>query len=274
MPAKPTPKRSKSSSNEREALAPLVIDTWDDVLDAFLRETRPRSPERIRAALEVAIGMPGSRGDLLRGGWILRAPIRIYEEYVHGFGPARTFELLERFFGWMHRRGELTDWQRDVLYTEIDESRSAHFLTPRRSERVKELRIGTLGWEELLARFVDEHPTSIDLEGARRIERILKAELEARLGPCQTPPLGSLDTSAMLAEVIEGAANIDLPKVAATLTTMATFLRWLADVGELEPKRARLLAEELARGALMIPSLARALPTAGDRDARGRATVS
>ena len=79
-----------------------------------------------------------SWGDLVgAASWVMFAPTEVYVHHMPGYRAARTYALLDRFTRWLHDRGDITSWQRDVMRSEIDAQRGAHFCAMRGVPRLR-----------------------------------------------------------------------------------------------------------------------------------------
>jgi len=225
---------------------------WRQVAETFVAERPCSDPLTVVEVLVLVLSNATSWADLVgAGAWVQRASTEVYVHYVPGYRAARTYALLDRFTEWLHARGDLTNWQRDVIRSSIDVSRGAHGCTERGVRRVRELRYGYLAerdtkqWLRLF-----EHPVDRDL--ARRAVRLLVLQLQVQLGECAEPPLGSLDVDALLAAIV---ATVDGAPEAAErelFALLSSYYRWLGDEGHLEPRRALSLSRRLAHAALGI----------------------
>ncbi|MCA9607332.1 MAG: hypothetical protein KC619_17120 [Myxococcales bacterium] len=226
---------------------------WRQVAETFVAERPPSDPALIVEALVLVLTRVGSWADFLGGGWVHHAPTELYIRYVPGFGAARTFRLLDRLVGWLHGRGDLDDWQRDVLLTVIDDARDCRRLDRVRDARVEELRFHDYMRSALLAELAE---TLDDAEVRARLPRIvgpLVTALEAQHGPSSAPPLGSLDPEALVA-VLAASRRGDGVAEAELLALLGVFYAWLGKTGRLERTRAEDLAARLALGAMGVAS--------------------
>jgi len=225
---------------------------WGQVAETFAAERPCSDPLGVVEVLVLVLGHAHSWADLVGGGaWIQHAPTEVFVHYVPGYRAARTYALLDRFAEWLHARGDVTDWQRDVMRSSIDEHRGAHGCTERGVRRVRELCFGPhaeLLTEQWAGRFA--HPADRDL--ARRAVRLLVLQLQVQLGESSAPPLGSLDVDAMLRRVIADVDGAPEATERELFALLSSYYRWLGEEGHLHPPRARRLSRQLAHAALGI----------------------
>ncbi|MBX3270258.1 MAG: hypothetical protein KF729_08350 [Sandaracinaceae bacterium] len=236
---------------------------WRQVAETFVAERPSPAAARNVEALVILLRRVGSWTDFLGGGWVLMASRELFMSDFEGFSNARAHQLLDRVVTWLRGRGDLDDWQRDVLHTKIDEARSAYGRPTRRARHVTEYRCAPHD-REALARELDEAVADLGL-GGRFVVDLLVRQVTAQHGPSEAPPMGALDPDRVVADVLEGATNAsDRLAACALLTGCARLYGRLATSGRLEAARGRALAERFARAALCVGPLALATTTAED----------
>lgn len=219
---------------------------WRQVAETFVAERAPAQPEQTVDVLVLLLRRVGSWADFLGGGWIWCAATEVYVHYVKGYGPSRTYALIDRLAGWLHARGDLDDWSRDVLHAATDEGREAHGLEPRRPHRVRELCFDDHQRDEILASFRMSVPEQSPADVAW-VGRLVVHVCEAMHGPSHAPPLGALDPDRLVAAALSQAT----PTLAASRVGLAAaFYRWLGATERLEPARAAWVASRLEAAAL------------------------
>lgn len=225
---------------------------WRQVAETFVAERPCADPLGTVEVLVLVLGMAGSWAELVgAGAWVQLAPTELYVHYVPGYRAARTYALLDRFTVWLHARGDVTDWQRDVMRSEIDAQRAAHGCAEQGVRRVRELRFGTRA-EALTREWVRrmEHPDDRTLAG--RAVRVLVSQLHVQLGESREPPLGSLDVDALIREVVRAIDGAPDAAERELFALLSSYYRWLGDEAHLEPRRALWLSRRLAHAALGI----------------------
>jgi len=212
---------------------------------------RPCSdPLGVVEVLVLVLSLAGSWGDLVgAGAWVQLAPTEIYVHYVPGYQAARTYALLDRFTEWLHERGDITRWQRDVMRASIDAQRGAHGCTERGVRRVRELRFGVRA-EALANDWVGHFDHPDDRRLGRRALRVLIGQLHVQLGETRDPPLGSLDVDAFLAAIVASVDGAPDASERELFALLSSFYRWLGDGEHLHPPRALWISRRLAEAAL------------------------
>lgn len=220
---------------------------WRQVAETFVAENRVRDPETTVRVLVIALRRAQSWSELVAGlPWVMFATSEVYEKRVVGYGKARTLRLLDRFVCWLHDRGDLAEWPRDVLRSAIDMQRvwaglnpllprhvADHYVDPHERDRLA---------DELAARVA---PARAAL--ARSVVDYVVSELERQIGPSYALPMGALDPDVLidglLEEPIEGAHR-------EVLGLCAQLYRMLGETQRLDGERARALAQALTWVAL------------------------
>lgn len=219
---------------------------WRQVAETFVAERPSAAAAENVEVLVLVLRLAKSWADLVGGGtWLQFAGVEVYTHYVEGFDDARTYRLIERFVRWLHGRGDLTDWQRDVLVAESEERRAGRA----GGAGVRECRLGRFD----RARLAEELAAAVGDPSLRAdvIVDLLVGHVEGQLGPSDEPPMGSLDPDLVVADVMGWA--VEEPGVDAApglLSTFATLYRLLGESERLDPARANAIAARFAMAAL------------------------
>jgi len=225
---------------------------WRQVAETFVAERPTRSPDLIVHVLVIALRFARSWAELVGGGdWIQAAAREVFMHDVAGFRDQRTHRLLDRFTSWLHGRGDIDDWQRDVMYSEIDRMRDAYGHPFQRTSRVTELRFDARRREALISAFATtiEDPVLRDM-AAPTVEWVV-THVELELGACSAPPMGCVNADRMIRDVLSvpgGAGAADR----ALFLNASLFYRWLGAHAHLERSRADAIAARFASAAMGV----------------------
>lgn len=225
--------------------------SWRDAAEALVAEQPSTCPDLLVDVLCLVLES-GSWGDFLTGRWIGLASTRVYTAYVPGFSDARTHQLLDRFVGWLHARGDLDGWQRDVLYGEIDRARAAHGRPPKRPTRVVEHVLCGLDHDRVLEEFAATLEDPVHQDMAPSAVRVLVSHLQDQHGTSRHYPAGSLDPAPMIDGVLgelDGSTDAQMA-YRDLLFLVGAFYRWLGATGRLERSRAERIAASFAAAVL------------------------
>jgi len=223
---------------------------WRQVAETYVSERPCADPEIVVEVLVIVLRHAHSWGDLVgAASWVRFASREVYVQYVPGFRAARTYQLLDRFTCWLHARGDIDDWQRDVMRSEIDAMRGASGCAERGVPRVRELGFG-FDAERIVDAWVRTPEVEPHRERARSAIRVLESQLHLQLGATDAPPLGSLSVDAMVAEVLVLSDACPAASDRVLFADLAAFYCWLAEEERLEPSRARTIAARFAAAAL------------------------
>ncbi|MCB9594502.1 MAG: hypothetical protein H6719_17350 [Sandaracinaceae bacterium] len=224
---------------------------WRQVAETFVAERPPRDPQLIVEVLVLVLAEARSWGDFLGGSWVLLATSRVFVADVPGFGSARTLQLLDRLVDWLARRGDVDDWQRDVLWTAIDESRDGHGMPRKHGEGVQECVLYTHGLAHLGAELAAASRAA-DPRLAAAPALVARA-LDQQLGEGRATPAGSLDVGLWIASLMDLQGHLRGAD-GDTVRRVADFYRWLGATGRLEPTRAISIAGALDMAELCVVS--------------------
>lgn len=223
-------------------------ETGDELVERFVRESRSKSPELIRAGLSIALDLVDSWEAFVEGGWICLVGVHVY---VHsdrpGLGELRVLGMVERFVRWLRREGYLEAWDEQRLVALINAARAgcgASSVEPARAidVPVREDRVAAL--LEQFSRDVRE------LAGIGLAARSCVAPRTrlVRFGALDPYHFSLLMTSAADAsEDPAGAHRFNR----AVYANLARFYAWLAETGRLERTRASEIGDALAKLASM-----------------------
>lgn len=229
-------------------MPPAEWEDWQQVAETFVAERPVARPDRVIDALLACLDQP--LGELVAGNEMFLVGTKVYVAQVPGYRDRRALHLMDRFVEWLHERGVITTWQRDVLWTRIDEAREDCGALPVRARRVREVE---LRWD--LTRVVERFADTLGGDRERALATAVLGDLErsiaAQLGSRGSAPAGMLDVDRLLRAWVGFELERDAPGLCAEAFAMLSrFYRWLADTEQLEPERARLIASQLSAAAL------------------------
>lgn len=213
---------------------------------AFAADRKPARP----ALSVLELVLPPCWGDFLGGSWIFHAALTVYTSYVPGYSHARTHQLLERFVEWLHARGHVDAWQRRVLASRIDEMRASHGAPRAGAEHVSDVTLGRFERGRLAKAFAAELGDHELRSIVPSLVDLLVYQLQDQLGPCDAPPLGSLDADDLIGRILASHEPVYAHTDRALFATAAAFFRWLGERDHLHPARAGAIASRFAAAAL------------------------
>lgn len=220
---------------------------WRQAAETFVAENRVRDPDATVRVLVGALRRAQSWAELVAGlPWLMFATRDAHLSYVPGYGEARTLRLLDRFVRWLHARGDIGRWTRDVLRSAIDMQRVYAGLPPRLEQHFNDHYVDLHEQdrlaEELAAR------VSWEREGlARSVVDYVVAEIERQIGPGYALPIGALDADRLVHGLLEEPFDHAHREV---LGLCAELYRMLGETQRLDAGRASHLAERLSWVAL------------------------
>ena len=223
---------------------------WFDLVERFVEDTRPASPERTAAVLLLALDNCPDWDGLVEGGWIYLVSVHVYVHYEGaGVGAQRAHGMVERFLQWLAGRGDLHEWDLACLRWQLDRQRSACGGKARGVPAAYDAgERGANGWAALIERFLVEADLPVADGVAESMIGLIASATRHR--GTEVVRFGALDPLELWALLHPGdlddvspweedAFALDLVRVG------ACFFGWLADHAHLEPTRARQLQREL-----------------------------
>lgn len=259
-PTPPEPRSSRGRAREeppeREpGYAGMPRERWEDwgqVAETFVAERRCANPERVIGVLTLVLRHAKSWTELLAAhGWLLVAATEVYVHYVPGYGPPRTFQLLDRFVRWLHERGDIDLWRRRALEHAIDEQRRAHGHPGLGRPAVPDLVLGIMG-DRVVAEFAETLDDPWLRDRAPSTVGLLSRFVEIQHGPGNDVPMGALDPELLISQMLAAAETMPDPYARDSFAIAARFYRWAGETARLEGSRADALASRFAAAALAI----------------------
>lgn len=227
-------------------------NSWRRTVEAFAAERPVRQPELQTELLLQVLPASSSWAELVNGGWVLLAVSRADEQHFPGYGTARIHQVLERFTHWLHGRGDIDDWQRDVLCAAIDDAREAWGFARKGARAAREMLSCWLSYDRDLAAFVASLEPETHRPLAPRVIASLELAVERQLGPSRSLPMGAVDPEEYVADLFLMPELVlqSHPDVRDAFWIAAAFYRWAGDTARLDPQRAAHLAGRFSEAAL------------------------
>lgn len=233
-------------------------ERWFDLVEAFVAETRPKSPELTCGGLLLALDNARSWDQFVEGRWVSLVTVHVYVHGdVPGLGGVRVLAMVEKFVRWLRARDMLHAWDERRLLAEIDQARRAVGAKPKGGLGARDrcYRVGEL--DALASVFHAAGTKELPESLVRAIVRL--GGSAARLEGTELVRFGALDPYELPLLMSDGAQADGQDPIDAQIfdrmvyAVLYGFYQWLADTDRLERERAEEIARVLAKLVILTP---------------------